>query len=63
MTRRRSFGSRRRTAERRSADRRTLPLIGYDVEQRVAQRRRLLPRRVVADRRSGVERRRRVAAW
>jgi len=63
MTRRRSFGSRRRTTERRIADRRTLPLIGYEVEQRLAQRRSLLARRVMADRRSGVERRRRVAAW
>ena len=63
MTRRRSFGTRRHTAERRIADRRTLPLIGYQVEQRLSQRRSLRPRRVVADRRSGVERRRRVAAW
>ena len=63
MTRRRSFGTRRRTPERRITDRRTLPLLGYRVEQRLSQRRTLLPRRVVADRRSGVERRRRVAAW
>ena len=63
MTRRRTFGTRRRTADRRIADRRTLPLIGYQVEQRLAQRRSLRSRRVVADRRSGVERRRRVAAW
>jgi hypothetical protein len=33
------------------------------VEQRLSQRRSLLPRRARADRRSGVERRRRVAAW
>lgn len=63
MTRRRTFGTRRRTADRRIADRRTLPLIGYQVEQRLTQRRSLRSRRVVADRRSGVERRRRVAAW
>lgn len=63
MTRRRSFGTRRRTVERRMADRRVLPLIGFDVERRVVRRRSLLPRRALADRRSGVERRRRVAAW
>ena len=63
MTRRRSFGTRRRTAERRIADRRTLPLIGYDIEQRLGQRRSALARRAMGDRRSGVERRRRVAAW
>lgn len=63
MTRRRSFGTRRRTAERRIADRRVLPLIGYDIEQRLGQRRSALSRRAMGDRRSGVERRRRVAAW
>ena len=63
MTRRRSFGTRRRTAERRMADRRVLPLIGLDVERRLAKRRSALLRRALADRRSGVERRRRVAAW
>ena len=63
MTRRRSFGTRRRTAERRIADRRTLPLLGYNIEQRLGQRRSAVPRRAMGDRRSGVERRRRVAAW
>ena len=63
MTRRRSFGTRRRTPERRIADRRVLPLLGYDIEQRLTQRRSALLRRAVSDRRSGVERRRRVAAW
>src|SRR5947209_3072072 len=63
LTRRRSFGSRRRTPERRIADRRVLPLLGYQIEQRLAQRRSALPRRYVTDRRSGIERRRRVAAW
>ncbi len=63
MTRRRGFGTRRRTPERRMADRRVLPLLGYDIEQRLWQRRSALPRRAFSDRRSGVERRRRVAAW
>jgi len=63
LTRRRSFGSRRRTPERRIADRRVLPLLGYQIEQRLEQRRSALPRRYVTDRRSGIERRRRVAAW
>ncbi|HYL20160.1 MAG TPA: hypothetical protein VEU74_00250 [Gemmatimonadales bacterium] len=63
MTRRRSFGTRRRTPERRIADRRVLPLLGYNIEQRLGQRRSALSRRARADRRSGVERRRRVAAW
>lgn len=63
MTRRRSFGIRRHTADRRSADRRVLPLMGLDVERRLQTRRSLRPRRALADRRSGVERRRRVAAW